>query len=735
MKLLLHVKGFLSFDGLAEIGPLLDHGSMDGAMIEPNGLLSILKTADLAEESKRYIKNNRALCPRLYHLTEALPTCGFLAREIRRAIEAHGDIKDAASPALRRIRRKKRESRRELQKRLENFQRTEHLNTEGKDALVTLREGRYVIPIRMDMKHRVQGIIHDYSNTQSTCFFEPLEVVEDNNRLAELSHLEREEEISILRYLASLVRESHGDLQEIQAVLGRLDGLNARATLSDELNCVRPIMNENGVINLREARNPILLSSKHQSRSTVPVDLRLDGTKNILIISGPNRGGKTVTLKTLGLLSLMAQSGLHIPAAEGSTLPVLRNIFAEIGDDQDIQAGLSTFSAHMEHLKMMMDLADPESLAIIDEPGMGTDPNEGAAIAMAVLDDLSHKGVRVAVSTHYSRLKSYALMNDKAENASMEFDTSSNRPTFTLRYGYPGISYATEIAHDTGISPEVLERAKAYLDKDEIQLNRLIDKLYRLNREAALERERATSTERKYHAAKQRISQAMAKLETEKKAILEEKRAEAERLLKQAEAEFGRLINSLKKNGREHLSQVELQDQYEQLTHKVKGWVYGDEDPDPIDENAFRQGQWVRHKIHQQIGTILSVDRDRSKAMIACGNLKFSVSLKDLCIIQNPLEGEEIEGKGSIVRHDMKDPRREINLIGYRVGDALPLIDKMIDRALVEGDGSLRIIHGYGTGKLKQAIREHLRALSCVKNIQGEDPQHGGEAITLVELN
>jgi DNA mismatch repair protein MutS2 len=734
MKLLLHVKGFLSFDGLSEIGPLLHHGLTEGAIIEPSELLSILKTVDLGEESKRYFTDNKALCPRLNHLIEELPTCVFLAQEIQRAIAGHGDIKDSASPELRRIRRKKRELRSELQKRLQHLQRTELLSTEVKDALVTLREGRYVIPIRMDMKNRVEGIIHDYSNTQSTCFFEPLEVVEDNNRLAELSHLEREEEITILRYLASLVRESCEDLQKIQAILGRLDGLNARARLSDELNCVRPIMNETGVINLREARNPILLSSKNQSLSTVPVDLRLDGTKNILILSGPNRGGKTVTLKTLGLLSLMAQSGLHIPVAEGGTLPVFRNILAEIGDDQDIQAGLSTFSAHVEHLKMMMDRADPESLAIIDEPGMGTDPNEGAAIAMAVLDDLSHKGALIAVSTHYSRLKSYGFMNDRAENASMEFDASANRPTFFLKYGHPGISYATEIAQDAGINSEVLEKAKAYLDRDEIQLNRLIDKLYRLNREAALEKERAASTKRKYHAAKQKISRTLAKLETEKEAILKEKRTEVERLLKQATAEFGQLINSLKKGG-DNLSQLELKGRYEQLTHNLKGWRYGDESPDSIDENAFEPGQWVRHTVHQQMGTILSVDRERSKAIMQYGNIKLSVNLRDLCIIQNPLGGEEIKAIGPTSCYYATDPRLELNLIGYRVGDALPLIDKMIDRAIVEGDGPLRIIHGYGTGKLKQAIREHLKGLSCVKKIRGEDPLYGGDAITLVELD
>ena len=490
-------------------------------------------------------------------------------------------------------------------------------------------------------------------------------------------------------------------------------------------------MNQDRVIDLKEARNPILLSSKRQSLSTVPVDLRLDGTKNILIISGANRGGKTVTLKTLGLLSLMAQSGLHLPVAEGGTLPVLKNVLAEIGDDQDIQTGLSTFSAHVEHLKIMMERADSESMVIIDEPGMGTDPNEGAAIAMAVLDDLSQKGTLIAVSTHYNRLKSYGLTHPGAQHACMEFDVSTNRPTFSLRYGHPGISYAVEIAKDVGIKPEVLEKAKAYLDRDEIQLNGLIDKLYQLTREAALEKEAATATKKKYHAAKQKISRTLKRIEVKKEALLEEKRADAERLLEQAREEFSRLINASKR-GAETLSQREMEGDYDRITHDLEDWLHDTEDPEPVDENAFEPGLWVLHKAHQQKGTILSVDRDRSKAMMQYGNLRLCVNLKDLSIVKDPVHGE---AKEPSTCHYWTDPRREINLIGYRVGEALPLIDKMIDRAMVEGDGSLRIIHGYGTGKLKRAIRDHLKGLSCVKDVRGEDPQYGGDAITLVELD
>ena len=445
------------------------------------------------------------------------------------------------------------------------------------------------------------------------------------------------------------------------------------------------------------------------------------------------QGRETVTLKTIGLLSLMAQSGLHIPAAEGSSLPVFKNIMAEIGDDQDIQAGLSTFSAHITHLKYIMEHADQESLVIIDEPGMGTDPDEGAALAMSVLDELSQKDAFVAVSTHLNRLKTYGLLHERVKNARMEFNTSTNRPTFFLRYGMPGTSYAFEIAHDAGIRSDVLEQAKRYLDQDEVRLDRLIDKLNRLKKAATLERLEAERIKEKYHSARNKVLRILERLEVDRRTLLEEKRTEAENLITGAGEEFRQLINAFKKTGES--SQTHVKQRFNHISKNLIDNLIVEEEEKSFETNGFEIGQWVRHKKLHQEGRILSLDACKSKAAIMAGNVKLSVILKDLEVIPDREEAWRDESFGHIPFPGSGDSPREINLVGCRVADALPLIDRIIDRAMVEGEISLRIIHGYGTGKLKEAIREHLKRFSCVRKISGADSQSGGEAITVVSLS
>ena len=734
MKLLLQLKGFFPFVGLTDIGSVLRNCQAGGSCLESEELLSVFRTAEASAQSKKRIVSHQSICPRLKDLTKQLSLFEGLREKITRAISPNGAIKDSASPELKRLRRQKSRLRRELQKVLENIKRSKGLIADGDDPLVSIRDGRYVIPLRTDLKGRVDGIVHDYSQTQATCFFEPMEVIQDNNRVAELAHLEKEEELRILRSLTAMVRDSVEDLDGAQAVLGKLDGLCARAELSRAMGAVRPVLRQRGDVDLRQARNPILVALASDKDSTVPSDVVLDKNQNVLIISGPNRGGKTVTLKTLGLLSVMAQAGLHIPVAEGSSLPVFKNIMAEIGDDQDIQAGLSTFSAHIDHLKHMMEHADEASLIIIDEPGMGTDPDEGAALAMAVLDELSQKGAFVAVSTHLNRLKTYGLLNERAKNARMEFDKSTNSPTFILHYGTPGTSYAFEIAHGAGVKPNVLEQAKGYLDRDEIRLNQLIDKLNRLKQETTQEKLDAQQIKHRYRAAREKLRHALKKLDSDRRALLEEKRSEADKLIKGASEEFKQLINSFKSRGQS--SRAHIKQNFDSIGRDLMDSLSVEAAQEQsIEVSGYEIGQRVRHKKLDQVGTVLSSDPATSKATILAGNVRLSASVQDL----EPISGGEESVEEEAARHTPYPvsgaSHREINLIGYRVVDALPLIDKMIDRAMVEGDVSLKIIHGYGTGKLKEAIREHLKGFSCVKRISGADSQSGGEAITVVDLS
>ena len=732
-KLLLKVNGFSPFNGLIDISPFVKRSLAEGTRLEPDSLLSIYNITEAADRTKRSITVQRDICPLLYDKIKNMTLFQELKESILHSVHYDGTIKDSSSPALRRLRRKKSELRRNLQKRLENIKKRNNLVRDGDDHQVSLRDGRYIIPIRTDTRNRIQGIIHDYSRTQATCFFEPLEAVHDNNRLAELRHLEKEEELRILESLTAMVRDSANDLLNTQELLGKFDGLYARARLSQAFKGIMPVLSEENRVDLKGALNPILLSMSVDGEPPVPVDIHMDRKVNVLIISGPNRGGKTVTLKTLGLLSMMSQAGMHIPAEEGSRLPVFENILAEIGDEQDIQTGMSTFSAHVSHLKYIMENADQNSLVIIDEPGMGTDPDEGSALAMALLDDLAEKNTLVAVSTHYNRLKTYGLLKNRVENACMEFNDSVNRPTFILKYGTPGTSYAFEVAHNHGIQADLLARAKNYLDRDGVRLNRLIDKLNQRLQEAESQQSQAERVRAKYHSAKKKMLKTIDAIELDKRALLDNMRNQAELLIKESKEEYKSLINSLKiKKGD---SQARVQERYEEISRRLADELCA---PDKRDETVkgkgFREGQMVRHRNTRMKGKILSIDFDNSKALIMSGKIKLSANLSDLQVVSDNAERESDESFGMISSGFSGDSDRELNLIGYRIEEALPLIDRMIDRSMIEGGMSLRIVHGYGTGRLKTAIRDYLKNFSCIKKIGGADPKSGGEAITIVEL-
>jgi len=734
MKLLLTLKGFLPLEGLIDIVPIMKSCHAEGTYLEPEMILSILRTIEASEQAKRSILFQRHICEGLYDLVKDISICGDLRESIKKSIHPNGTIKDTASHDLKKLRRRKTDLRRELQRRLEEIKDAIDTGLEGDGHLITIRDGRYVIPIRTDKKQRLQGIAHDYSHTHATCFFEPIEVMDDNNRISELNHLVKEEELKVLIGLTSMIRARTEDLTFNQLILGKLDGLYARARFSEVLNGVRPIMEKDGRIDLRKAVNPILACITSKGDAPVPLDIHLDRDVNVMIISGPNRGGKTVTLKTLGLLCLMAHAGLHIPADEGSRLPFLNNILAEIGDDQDIQAGQSTFSAHISHLGYMIEHADKDSLIIIDEPGMGTGPDEGSALAMAVLDDLARKDTLIAVSTHYNRLKTYGLLEERAKNACMEYDDVVGRPTFILRYGAPGTSYAFEMALNHGIGKDLLSRAKDYLDKDGVHLNRLIDKLNNLRYETEIEKSKAEHVRQKYASAKKRMLKAIERVESERRQILMGKRDEADRLIKEAREEIKTLINSFKEKQRP--SQASVQKRYDDIIGRLINGLPIPENREEAGQNRFfKTGQMVRHNGLNLEGSILSLDSINSKAVIIAGNVKFSARLEDLTIISDSPESKS-DGLSGIISHRISGSTpREINLIGYRVEEALSLIDRIIDRSMIEGDMSIRIVHGHGTGRLKAAIRDHLRGFSCVKRVVGEDLEHGGEAITIVELN
>ncbi len=743
MRLLLKTQGFVTLSDVTDVVPMVRKSGTLGSCLEPDEFLCFLRLTEAGRQLKKFIRPRRALFPRLYQVARVMPDFEDLIRTLKETISLNGAIKDSASPLLRKIRGKKIRLRQDLEKKLEGIQNSAGISGSRKDHLVTVRDGRYVVALRSDQKSRIEGIIHDYSQTRATCFLEPVEVIRDNNRAAELIQEEKAEEFRILENLTAMVRDLADDLEHAQSLIGRMDGIYARARFSESQSCVMPEMGADYGVELRAARNPILLEMGLESRARsgyedfpVPVDILLDGIHNVLVISGPNRGGKTVTLKTLGLLSLMAQAGIHIPAEEGSCLPIFDKVMADIGDDQDIQAGLSTFSAHAVHLTHILEQTRKKSLVIIDEPGMGTDPDEGVALSMAVLDFLSGQGAFVAVSTHSNRLKAYGVSNERAINASVEFNGQRNCPTFKLTYGAPGISHALEVASEMGVPSDILDRAREYLDRDEVRLNRLIEKMNRLRAEADQEKREAEDLKEKYLAGAEEIEDRRTFLEAEKKALIEAKRLEAETAIREAKEELKQAVNLLKK--KKETVQSVVTKRHAEVGRKLIGYFEKEtrkESEKPyIDLEMVKKGRIVYHRGLKQKGTIQSVDFSAGRVSVMLGNIKVSARIQDIELIKDVQTPGSEGPAGSVSWHIKNTALRELNVVGFRVDEAIPLIDKTIDRALVDGDLTLRIIHGFGTGRLRDAIRRHLRNVPFIKKVCSADPRSGGNAITIVEL-
>ncbi len=741
MKEVLLTKGFVSLSNLVDLRPVLRKAGKKGACLEPKQLLSIHNLILVSNQVKNWIYEARDLCPSLMDILDNIPACCDLAKEIGRSITEDGGISDSASPLLATIRSQRVTLRGVVEKKLnEILSRLEFSD----DNLVSVRDSRYVVSIRTDKRNLIKGIVHGYSRTHSTCFVEPLAVVEENNDLVELTDREREEERKVLERLTDLVSDFSSELLTCLEIVGRSDGIFARAEFSRAINGISPILTSRKTVYLLDALNPILLSlyldsskeDKTESKeSVVPIEIKIDAEKSILVISGPNRGGKTVALKTLGLLALMSQAGMHVPAKEGSRLGVFDNILAEIGDEQDISAGLSTFSARLEHLREIVDLAGEKSLIILDELGAGTDPDEGTSLAMSILDYLAEKGSLGAISTHYQKLKRYGLINKKAQNASVEFDQEKGRPTFRLLTGMPGVSHAIEIARDMGIKPEIIDKAATYLGKDRGEPDLVMEELAKMMEELKGEKEAVTVARQEYVESKKRLEEEQETLSEQLNEMLAEKEQVAEGLLSEAKREFGEAIGYLKEKGPD--GQLKATQRYTRAKRELMDAIAGlKEEKKSTNHIPVTIGQSVFHKKSKKRGWVIGIDESSSKAQVLIGNVKLTVDSSEVIPESKaPSQQEESQERGKqwSVSSTAMD-KRELNLIGYTIADALPLVDRMIDQAVVHGYTRVKIIHGIGSGTLKKAIREQLKENSYVKDFISGGRDGGSDGITVVEL-
>ncbi len=604
------------------------------------------------------------------------------------------------------------------------------------DAVVTMRNGRYCLPVKAEYRGQVQGMIHDQSSSGSTLFVEPMAVMKLNNELRELEIKEAKEIEIILSDLSAKTAQHLDAAASDLAVLTRLDFIFARAQLSKSYGGSEPVFNENGVINIKKGRHPLL-----DKKKVVPIDIRLGKDFNLLIITGPNTGGKTVSLKTAGLFTLMGQAGLHIPAFDHSELAVFQNVFADIGDEQSIEQSLSTFSAHMTNIVSILKEADDRSLVLFDELGAGTDPTEGAALAISILSSLHRLGVRTMATTHYSELKVYALSTSGVENACCEFDVETLRPTYRLLIGIPGKSNAFAISAKLGLAPEIIEEARAQLSEQAEDFETLISDLEASRITAEREREEIDRYKAEIEQLKNRIEQKQETLEASRERILREANEQAHAILREAKEYADATIKRFHKAGKDSLPMREMEQERSRLREKMSAAESGmamksrRRSSDTLEAKDLHLGDSVRVLSMNLKGTVSSLPNARGDLYVQMGILRSQVNIKDLERIADRETASPYQartGSGKIKVSKSASTAVELNLIGKTTDEALAELDKYLDDAYLSHMPSVRIVHGKGTGALRKAVHNYLRRQKYVKSYRLGEFGEGDSGVTIV---
>ena len=663
-----------------------------------------------------------------------------LEKEISRCILTEDEMADNASPKLKDIRRSIHQQNQAIKNKLSRIITSSSNKTYLQDAIVTMRDGRYVIPVKQEYRSFFPGMVHDQSKGGATLFIEPQGVVELNNKLRELEVEEQLEIARILAELSSRVAEHYREIRSNLELLTKLDFIMAKGKLSCKMHASEPKIDTDGELRLISARHPLI-----EYKKAVPVDIRIGGDYRTLIITGPNTGGKTVSLKTAGLLVMMAQSGLHIPASHASTLPIFGEVFADIGDEQSIEQSLSTFSSHMKNIVSIIDKASYDSLVLVDELGAGTDPTEGAALAIAILERFYDSGALTMATTHYNELKKYALATSGVENAAMEFDVETLTPTYRLLIGVPGKSNAFEISKKLGLSESVIERASEHIKHGDMEFENVISSIEDDKRKAAADRLDAESM-------RAEIEERLKKLEEKEKAVSEkradiiaEAKREARELLRETKSavkDVQKDLRRLQKSGAHtnlntgalEKSRRKINEAEDLVSEKVVKQV----NSEPVSADTLKIGDRVKLLTIGQNGTILSLPDEKGNLMINIGALKVKARLQDLMLIN---EGKDRKPQakssskyGSLLRSKSSSVSASINVMGKNLEDALADVEKYLDDVYMAGLDMVSIIHGRGGGILKDGIRQMLKRKKYVDSYGAASYNDGGEGVTIVRM-
>ena len=703
-----------------------------GGALTMGELLRVLYNVNIASKVLSFMKSDLGDVPIVRGITELISYPQTLRNEIERCILSEDEMADDASPQLRTLRRSIDRQKETIKNRINQIISSRENQSYLQDALVTLRGGRYVIPVKQEYKTKISGIVHDQSGSGATLFIEPQIVVDLNNQLKEL---EMSEKAEVERILGELSREVAGHsevLRNNQELFLKLDMIFAKGLLSYDMEGTEPKVSKEGGFNLIGARHPLIDKDK-----VVPVTVSLGEGYHSLIITGPNTGGKTVTLKTAGLLLLMAQSGLHIPAKEGTRLRVFNNIFADIGDEQSIEQSLSTFSSHMTNIVNIVNSADSESLVLLDELGAGTDPTEGAALGVAILKDLAEKGAYVIATTHYTELKKYALSTEGVENASMEFDIKTLSPTFRVIMGVPGRSNAFEIASKLGLNQDIIERSRLLLDENALAFEDVVTKLNHEKKEIENLKDEALLLTLSIKKQKKDLESREKAFELKKDKILSDAKTEAKTMVKETKEELTKLIQEAKEE-KEGLRSMSFQgDLKKKLREKEKefneGKVITEETAD-LPLNLIKPGVLVKVAGFDQEGEVLTDIDDKGDLSLRIGIMKVTVNSKDITSLRKGEREEAGEAKRRKKEISLRSCPVSIDVRGENLEDALMKTEKYIDDAFLSGLKKVTVIHGRGEGILRKGLQDAFRKNRHVKGFKKGDYDEGGDGVTVLEI-
>ena len=742
-RLALATAGSLPLEALSDIRPILVRCRAEGSVLDGAEMIQIVPVLDAGPKLRAYGRGVHEASPGVAAITDGLPRFAELADRLRRALDASGAVTDDASPTLKRLRREIRERRRHLAAELERAFQGSDAERLFADHYVTLRHGRYVLPVRTESRSRVRGIVHDRSQSGQTLFIEPEHVVDANNDLVQATREEEHETARILAELTAAVHARLDDLDALVSAIGELDWIFARAQAADRMGATAPTIDSGRTVELRGARHPLLLAQswKDPGRTVVPMDLELDPERPLLVITGPNAGGKTIALKTLAVQALMAQVGCHVPADEGSRLPVFDDVFAIIGDDQSVAENLSTFSAFVKQAREILERADRRSLVLLDELGAGTDPDEGAALAQAILEELAERGALVIATTHLEPLKAFASTHPRARNASVEFDTTTLAPTFRLRYDQPGQSYALTIAARLGLGADLIARANAHRSE---HAARLADLLATLDANARTEAERAREIERlRVEAAAQlaKARQTEAQAESRAQAIVARARAEATALVSEIRRALTAEWDKLKRTDRSRRSLDESRRRVREVASRMEALVPEAPAERPVSlapgATVTAEHLGIRGELVEIAGT---------SATVRSGSVTVRVPLSVLRpAAQTVATGrEDVPGRGpgrvgfrspgSLPGTSSRPVAAEILLLGQTTDEARDRVEKYLDDAFLAGLASVRLVHGKGSGALRKTVRDLLAGHPLVESFRDGEPSEGGTGATVAAL-